>query len=400
MKIPIPYLSLALFFILADIICDNYIFRAFNTQSAFYAFFLFLGLSAMQIFASPIQAGISDRRRKQSLIFSLSCSLLALFLLYFFKEKPIVFPSILILILLIKGGLGNTTPLAWSAIADIREKNYRFSFGLSTSSFAIAYLLLSLANKMITENEAVFIVICLFSVLILLGCAIFKNIHHGANPEVGSAKILNVNLFTKEIKLTWRELKNKYTRNGLLAFILWEISLYSVLLLYVDFSVTQFSSTAIAMMSGYITGVIILKFVNKLNDFTLIRLGYYLSTFSLVPFLFLLPFVDQINFIFLAACYFLHTLGNAFLCPTFFSILAKEKKLEDQGITYGLVGSADTIAFLIASIAVRIYNILNINLVYIILLSFFTVAISWIPYKRFENLRLKSIKNDDEVKED
>lgn len=63
-----------------------------------------------------------------------------------------IFP-IIILASLLKGVAGNTLPLALAGIADTQDKNYRFSFALSSGTYAIAYLLLifttNIFNKLI-----------------------------------------------------------------------------------------------------------------------------------------------------------------------------------------------------------------------------------------------------------
>jgi hypothetical protein len=404
---PKYYSFLMILFIFADVMCDNFIFRTFNNQPHTIPFFLFLGLSIMQILASPIQAGFSEfYGRKEGLLVSLSFSLVSLCLIYFYNQQIIPFFLVLILIMLIKGGIGNTTPLSWTAIADAQETNFRFIFGASTAGFAGAYLILICANKFTTEQESNISLICLFSVLILF-CAIqIKNLIDKKtrklieksvdqkNTEPTTSRLrFRLKLFANEIMFGVNELKYKHIRQALAAFILWETSLYSILLLYVDFDIAQFASAAIAMMSGYLTGVVILKFVASIKDTSMIKIGYSFSTISLIPFLLAFPFMDGNNFTLVAICYFFHALGNAFLCPTLFAMLAKEKKLTEHGPTYGLVGSADTVSFLFASAVVMVYKDLELNLIYIILFSFITVAISWFPYKKFEEIKPKILKN-------
>jgi MFS family permease len=384
-KRPKFYIYIILLFILVDVVCDNFIFRTFNEELPITAFFLFLGLSILQILASPIQSGFSDfYGRKQGLLISLSFSLFALCLIYFYSQNILPYFFVVVLAMVIKGSFGNTTPLAWSGIADTHDKNYRFSFGLSTSAFAGAYLLLIFSNKSLSTKMASIRAIYLVVAAILICAFIFSNLKKRRLNETHKYLLVN------EIKASGRELKIKHMQMALTAFILWEISLYSILLLYVDFNLAQFSTTALAMMLGYLTGVAILKYVTGARDSTMVKVGYAISTLSLVPFLVTFPFMKGSDIVFLSVCYFFHALGNAFLCPTLFALLAKEKHPDDLGIIYGLVGSADTIAFLIASIAVRIYNGLGLNLIYIISFSFVTVAISWFPYRKFTKIKPKT----------
>ena len=373
------YLSIILLFITSDIICDNFIFRSFNKQSQTFEFLLFLSLLLLQIFASPIQSGLSDfYSRKKSLIISLSSSLISLILVSFYDQKIFAIPFLLIIITLFKGCLGNTIPLSWAAIADTQDKNFRFSFGLSTAAFAVGYLILVFSNKYLNEKEANFYVIALFILLIYLCFFHFRDI-----KDINHKRIKFSDVF-EEFKTIYHEILKINTRNALVAFLLWEVSLYSILLLYIDFDISEFSSTAIGMMCGYLVGVLILKFSTKIVDTRMIRIGYYTSVFSLIPFLVLFPFFESTKHSLLVISYFFHTMGNAFLCPTLFAILSKEREPHQQGKIYGLIESTDTLAFLLASVTVMLYQFYKIDLMYIILFSFVTIAISWLPYIRFE----------------
>src|SRR5579872_4599357 len=282
------YLSIILLFITSDIICDNFIFRSFNKQSQTFEFLLFLSLLLLQIFASPIQSGLSDfYSRKKSLIISLSSSLISLILVSFYDQKIFAIPFLLIIITLFKGCLGNTIPLSWAAIADTQDKNFRFSFGLSTAAFAVGYLILVFSNKYLNEKEANFYVIALFILLIYLCFFHFRDI-----KDINHKRIKFSDVF-EEFKTIYHEILKINTRNALVAFLLWEVSLYSILLLYIDFDISEFSSTAIGMMCGYLVGVLILKFSTKIVDTRMIRIGYYTSVFSLIPFLVLFPFFES-----------------------------------------------------------------------------------------------------------
>jgi MFS family permease len=391
------YLPLLLLFILADILCDNSIFRAINKESPITQLSIFIGISLLQTIAAPIQAGLSDSYcRKISLIIALAFSLLALIFQYVGTFETFFFFPLVIIMVLSKGVFGNTIPLAWAAIADTQEKNVRFSFALSTGAFAAAYLLLIFANKLFSIRQSAFIMILYFSALILLCALFFKDIrdhkiHEQKIPTDSStsnkSKIKLLNFIYCDIKLILNELKYQHTRNALLAFLLWEISLYSILLLYVDFELSEFSIIAIGMVCGYLFGVLVLKFCDRISDNLIIKIGYNISAISLVPFFIVYMFSSTPNFTLLSACYFLHMMGNAFLSATLFSILAKERKPHEQGKIYGLIESVDTVAFLVSSIAAIAYNASHINLIYIIAFSFLAVSISWFPYAKFEKTR-------------
>lgn len=389
-KANIVYVFLLLLFILADVICDNSIFHTFNSLAPIQQFIFFLGLLLLQTFAAPIQAGFSDfYGRKKSILISLSASLVAMAFQYIYSQKTIFYAPILILAAISKGTLGNTVPLSWAAIADTKEKNVRFSFALSTGAFAAAYLLLIYSNKLLSKSESNILIIGLFLILLVLCALFFIDIRDPKKEKLSSShnKSRRIKLIFKDIKLIANDLKIYHVRQALLAFLLWEISLYSILLLYVDFDLSQFSPIALGMVSGYLFGVIVLKFLNKVSDQSIIKLGYNISAISLIPFFVLLPFEQNPNFILLSACYFLHMMGNAFLSATLFSILASEREPHEQGRIYGLISSVDTIAFLLSSISVIVYNTFKLNIIYIIAFSFLTVAFSWIPYAKFDKSR-------------
>lgn len=300
----------------------------------------------------------------------------------------------LALISVVKGCFGNTIPLAWAGIGDTQDKNFRFSFGLSTGSYAVGYLLL-IGNVFLTEMQSNVTIIIFLALLIYLCVTRFQDIRDKKSVQIykkkvpfGMRKLLSVfGLVWNESKQVVRSLTAKHIRNSLGAFLLWEISLYSILLLYVDFGVKDFSTVGVGMMFGYLLGVLILKFTAWIEDDKMIKIGYYFSTLSLIPSFILFPFVEEINFILLTVCYFFHTMGNAFLCPTLFAILAKEMEPHEQGKVYGLIESADTVAFLFASVAVMIYNYFHLHLIFIIGFSFITVAVSWFPYEKFKKTK-------------
>ncbi|HEY5235970.1 MAG TPA: hypothetical protein VIJ14_07320, partial [Rhabdochlamydiaceae bacterium] len=104
-------LPILIFFILADVVGDNSILRVFGVQPPIIALILSMGMLLLQVVAAPIQAGFSDFYcRKKSLIFSLGFSLVSIILLFFTKSTAILSAIFFILIVVIKGALGNTVP--------------------------------------------------------------------------------------------------------------------------------------------------------------------------------------------------------------------------------------------------------------------------------------------------
>lgn len=380
------YLVLVLLFIFGDIICSNYIFRSFVNQTHTQQFFSFLSLLVLQILASPLQAALSDLYcRKKSLVVSLTFSFISLVLVYFYTQMSLFLMPFLCLIIALKGAFGNTIPLSFAAIADIRNRKVRLSFGIATSPYTLGYFVLIFTNKLFSESESIILSIGIFAVLVFLCVSFFSDARDKTEQRNHVLRLDStaVTAVKKEIISVIKGLGSYHIQMALTAYLLWEISLYSILLLYVDFNVGNFSSIAIAMLSGALFAVFFLKIFEKTEDEKMIKWGYNFSALSLIPFFLLFPFLKDFNFYLLGACYFVHTMGNVLLSAALFALLAKKTPPHECGKIYGLLESVDTIAFLVASVFIMIYNIFDLNLIFLILFSYLTVAISWIPYARF-----------------
>jgi len=298
-------------------------------------------------------------------------------------QKPLFAVLALAIIILSKGVLGNTIPLSLAAIADTQKKNLRFSFGIATSAYAFAYLILTFSRQYLSDTQEANSFIILLLLIVVLCVVLFKDTRDRRFARFsGGPAFPSIRKISDELELLLKRLKNRHLQYGLLSFFLWEISLYSVLLLYVDFNIAKFSNVALAMLGGYFLGVLFLKVFKKISDQAMIKIGYNLSAWSLIPFFVLYPIV-KINFILLSSCYFFHTFGNALLGSTLFAMIAKEYSPHDQGKNYGLIESTDTVAFLVSILAILATNSYKLHLLYIIGFSYITVALSWIPYSKF-----------------
>lgn len=377
---------LVIIFIFADIVCENFISIVYDKQSQTTQFFFFLSFALMQIFFAPLQSGLSDLYgRRKSLIVTLSFSLLSLVLIFIFNQKVMFFPF-LILASISKGALGNTLPISLAVMADIREKNYRLSFAFSTAAYAFAYLLLASATERVSNNQINNYLILLFILLIAICIKSFKDIEDRGRGISKSSSDSILFVLKNEAKLIVRDLKHSPTAKALAAFFLWETSLYSILLTQVDFQINKATHIAQAMMCGYLLGVLILIFSQKAKDSKIIKIGYYISFLSLIPYFLLYKIVEDLNSL-VKICYFFHSLGNAFLSPALLSMLAKEKKAHERGRIYGLTDSVDTCGYLLAALAIIAYNALKLERIYLISFSFLTFAISWMFYSRFKNIK-------------
>jgi len=381
------YFVLIFLFIFGDIICNNYIFKSFGSQTHAQQFYSFLVLLILQMVAAPIQAALSDLYcRKKSLVTSLAFSLASLVLVYIYAQTGELFLPMLCLIIALKGLFGNTIPLSFAAIADARNKKIRLSFGIATSPYTAGYFWLIFTNKTFSEPSSILMAIIIFIILVVICCLFFDDIRDKTKrkDQVLHFDSLAPVEIKMEVGLVLKKLYNFSSQMAFISYLLWEISLYSILLLYVDFDVQTFSSIGIAMLSGALAAVFVLKIFEKIEDERMIKWGYNLSAFSLVPFFLLYPFLANFNFYLLSTCYFFHTMGNILLSASLFAQMAKRTPPHECGKIYGLLDSVDTISFLVASIFIMIYNIFDIKLIYLILFSYISVAISWIPYAQFK----------------
>ncbi len=384
------FLALILLFVAFDVLCDNYLAGSFSNETPIRQFFLIGGLLILQILISPLQAGISDfYGRKLSLIVSLSFSLFSLIFVCLYDLHILAFLPVLILINLTKGVFGNTVPIAWAAVGDMEGRDFRFSFAKATAAYAVGYLVLIFLNKTFSNAYATLLLIFAFVFALFLCIRFFFDLKDIKLQKIKQKNISFPKYILSEIALIHKDVSDRANQYIFLAWILWEISIYAILVLYADFVNYESSLVEILMMIGYLCGTYSIKFLSHIEDSRMIRIGYKISLASLVPYFLLVPFVNNMNAV-LAACYFFHAIGNALLSPTLFSIISKRRKAHERGKIYGLAESADTIAFLIAAVAIVVYKYYKMDVFFLVCFSFTTACISWIPYRNFE----KSVQSD------
>jgi MFS family permease len=382
-KTPKFYLPQLLLFILADEICNNYflnIFSGLSSISAIQEFVFYFFFLIVQICLSPIQSGYSDFYcRKKSLLVSLFFSALSLVFAFFYFEYLPSPVFVLGAMILIKGGLGNNLPLSWAGIADTQTADVRLSLGLSTSAIALGYLSLIVLSQFFFGKSLSIIVFSLFVVLIFICFGSFFDLRdqsEGSNREAPS--------LIKDIKLLMNNfIKVQRFRKGLLTFMFWEISFYSAHMLDVDLKISNFKGLTLAMILGYLLGVVFLWRLPEKKDEEMISIGYFISIISFFPIFIFYYFISDVKFL-IIPCYFFYALGAAFLAPSLFSTLSKERRSNEQGKIYGLLDSTDTIAFLLATIITMAYNWLELKQVFIIFFSFLAFLASWWPYAAFK----------------
>lgn len=379
--------------IIFDVICDSVILNSFSKETYFKEIFLFVLLLFLQIIASPIQSGVSDRYgRKKSLIITLSATLMSLLILFLHTSKVFNYFIILVITNLVKGFLGNTTPLVWSVIADADSKDERFFFTVSESGYAIGYLLVIYANNILSKLSDSFSLFIMIPVSVVLIYLLIKHFRDFKDKECQNGSFFES--LKEEPRLIVRDLKEKSLRLLYTSFTLLEISLYSVLILSADFQSNEAFFPAIAMMVGYIVGSVMMKFCGGKTNKTMMKYGFILSIVSLIPYIVASIFFKNINFL-LQGGYFFHAIGNAILSPTTLSLSTQGMEDHTKGKRFGILTSFDTLALLITSFIIIIYKKSDLNINYVVDFSFITIFFAWIVYRKYEKFNgEKSLKNE------
>ncbi len=384
-------------FVYADIICENVLVIVNDQQSHLIASVFLFGFLVLQVLFASIQSGLSDFfGRKKSLIFSFSVSLFCLLCIYLYHDYYMRFGILLILAMASKALFGNTIPISFAAIADTQGKNYRRAFALGSSTYSIAFISLIVINlfssRDVTNISFAAIILLISLIFCMLGFKdvsdITADLPHNVNPAYYAGNFFSKfwKLGTREICLLIKELRKPLTSYGLSAYLLWEISMYSIIISQIDLNDGSTKHITLAMMVGYLLGVLLLQIrpCIKISDRKIITFGYVFSFLSFLPFL--LVFFIQSQSILIGICYTLHAIGNAFLSPTILSILATGRSTHDQGKILGLVESADTAAFLLATIFVVIYSTYQWSISYLVLFSFVSFSISWVYFPLIKKL--------------
>ncbi len=376
---------------------ENFIVSAINSSpylSAWKAPIFTVAFMGLAIICAPIQAGLSDIfRRKLSIITALAVSTISLIFIFLYIKKIWIFSPVTLLAIswVLKGVGGNITPVALGGIYDKQKGNLRYSFAWATSAWAFSYCLLAASSYFTSKPSTKFFIYCaLLIISIIFFLAFYRDAKKSAHMiELKSEHAEDVSQnpvekVTEELKFTVKDTTNKYILLTLGPYFLWEVSLYTLVVYLIDYKHSGDSSIIVLiMMAGYLVGISLLFKFRETKDITIIKSGYCISFLSLLPYFALFKFVN--SGVLIAACYFFHTIGNALLCPTLLTLLAKERPQHKQGRSYGLADSADTIAYLMANVFIFCYDFFNFNELALVSFSFFTFLISFLFYNRFKN---------------
>ena len=210
------------------------------------------------------------------------------------------------------------------------------------------------------------------------------------HPSQNSTKYFFKLLFLDSKSLWKNFLKCARFRMGLLGvFLPLETSFYSTHALGVDLALAGFEIVTVLMIIGYLFGIVVLKYCKNQADEALIKVGYKISITSFLPMFVLIPVLssDHLRWV-ITACYCVYSFGIAFIVPSLFSALSKDREPHEQGKIYGLIDSTDTVSLLIALIAGFIYSYLK-NPIFIISFSFIIFLTSRCFYAKFSKTKKK-----------
>lgn len=381
LRMPRLSVSLLFVFLVFDVICNNLILSTLKEASN--GKFLFIGLLLVQIVISPIQTGLSNfYGKKKGLIVSLSATLVSLILLLLYSPHMLPYFIMLVIALFAKGGAGNTIPIVWSAIGDIHSKNERFFYAISEACYAIGFLLLLLMNKTLPGVSSLVLLVSIAALVVISCKRKFKDKEDAQCEHALSFR----HYLALEPRLIFCDLKDFWFSFLGLSFFFWEVSLYSMLILCADFHEPSVPFLEIFMMLGYLVGSAAMKFCTKFSHHSLIKYGYIIATFSLAPYVISTIFF-QSSYLLLVISYFFHAVGNAILCPTLLSVMSGNSIKGQKERRFGILESVDTFSILVVSPIIILWKSLNLSIFYIVLFSFLTMAISWIPYKMSQKYR-------------
>lgn len=403
-KRPFKVLLIIVFFVYVDVICENVLIIINDQQPHFLATSLVLLFLIFEIFFAALQSGLSDFfGRRNSLIASFIVSTISLLFLLLYNFQFGFSIYFLIIALGIKSIWGNTIPMAFAAIVDTQKRDKRGAFALASSTYSLGFISLVLINfffgkKILSESNFFHIIFAGIIILIALWINISKfkdasdrHTHfpeHTSIAETHNFFITFWKLSKKEIRSIIKEMKRPLTRTALLAYFLWEVSMYSIIISQIDLNPGPAQKITLIMMIGYLTGIFILKLkpCMRVKDFKMITTGYLFSFSSLIPYFLLFKYFHPNSLILIGSCYFLHAVGNAFLSPSVISIITTNRLVHEQGKILGLVESMDNLAFLVATLAVMFYATHKLPIVVLIAFSFISFSISWIFYPIIKKL--------------
>ncbi|MCB9093129.1 MAG: MFS transporter [Halobacteriovoraceae bacterium] len=395
---------------LVDLLSENYVISLFHQKLTGASELLtILILMSIQICLAPVQAAASDHfTRKRTIYVALLSNLLCIVVSWFCNPSNHFQFWVVPLLIFFKSALGNLIPVGLAAVSDIHTRKYRKYFLGTTATYAISFILI----RYVISTFDLFSFSVFLSILILVTIVLtrfhffdiedrtsdvipFANLH---NKQTKSWVGRQIQLFCKIpsiLTLIFKQANkdrqnliadvcDKNLRAALLGYFWWEVSMYSMIVSVVDLNFfAKFPLFPAFMMGGFLFGAfVVFTLASKWSDKRVITWGYYISALSLIPFFIFVWLGLNTTFI-IGGCYFFHAAGNAFLSAAFMSFLAAERPHHVQGRTYGLIDSADGIAFMIGTVVGLICIALGLSITVLIIFSFLSFLFSFKYYKRF-----------------
>lgn len=396
---------------LIDLLCENYIVKSFDNKLSNTSWLTwFFIMMSVQVCFAPIQAAASDHfTRKRTIYVALVSNLLCIPITWFLDPSNHSQFWVIPLDILFKCVTGNLIPLALVSVSDMRKTKHRPYFLGTSSTYALAFILIRYAISGLNTALFSFFLISLILIVVPLTRFFFYDeedktsdvipLTKGYKPADNLLKRFSRGIY--KVPATLRiictqagkdranlvsDLSEKAIRSALMGYFWWEVSMYSIVASVVDLG---FFPNALLfplfMMGGYLIGALVVFTVfSKYSDQQVIKWGYFISTASLLPFFFLAWGVESTRIITVEICYFFHAAGNAFLSAAFMSLLANERSHHVQGRTYGLIDSSDSIAFMVGTIVGLCFNAIGLKIISLVIFSFVSFLMSFKYYKRYQ----------------
>jgi hypothetical protein len=341
------------------------------------------GQGHLEVIFAILQAGFSDFYcRQKSLTIALSVSLVCFLLFKVSMYHGFIY---LMIAVLIKGVLGNITPIAWAGLADVSvNKDFRFNLALSICAIALGSWGPLYLNKFINDSSLYWLVVFLICVSVIL--SLIRTPEAEKNRELeDKMKDLDIShkimvsfqlfssLINKECHHIYKFLINPMFLLILLIYFLAEVSFYQILYreeIGIDGKCFQFLPLAFGL--GYYLGTVILKFTRTTNKANII-IGVVASATCIIM-LFIMSYME-IKKPWVNSCFYaIYSLGFALFIPSTFSALSQKTPIHEQGKIYGLVDSVDTIASITAFAIILPFKEVGCTLILFISMAIFILS--------------------------
>jgi len=343
--------------------------QSYSKVVAYSSLFVFM---ILQFIAAPIQSAISDFWcRRKSLYIAMGSTVISSFLLSFFPY----------LVLIVKGLIGNVVPIARAGVADENLRDFRSSIGLTTVAISLGYLIIRELSDLF-GSRYLYLGVASLGLITLFFLYFYKD---ERDIEYRSPRVLQNASLTIKIKASLVELYRDFLSkpfffNSLLAYFFFEMAFYCLFLTNIELGIESFKHIPYLMVLGYFLGVILLwsytftmKTKNGEGDKIYIVIGIVISLFALILFIFYKK---------LALVATIFAFGFGFFVPALFSRISYRRRTiegiiasHEQGKIYGLIDSADSLAFILSILIINIFEISKLHFYFFISFTFYLLGV-------------------------